>query len=91
MIMSDFLLRQRIDKSNPHEIIPISFDMKAYYLVQTHLQVKDREIKLPEVHSVDKGVDPDIKLKWIVRKSQKLIGKSKLDREDSRREIYFPV
>ena len=29
MILSDFLSGQRIDKSNPHEIIPISFDMKA--------------------------------------------------------------
>ena len=34
---------------------------------------KDRGIKLPEVHTVDKGVDPDMKLEWIVRKSQKLI------------------
>ena len=72
MILSDFQSRQRVDKSNPHKIIPISFDMKAIlkernyspvnegkYLVQTHLQVKDRGIKLPEVHGVDKGVDPD--------------------------------
>ena len=29
MILSDFLSRQRIDRSNPHKIIPISFDMKA--------------------------------------------------------------
>ena len=29
MILSDFLSRQGIDRSNPHEIIPISFDMKA--------------------------------------------------------------
>ena len=29
MILSDFLSRQEIDKSDPHEIIPISFDMKA--------------------------------------------------------------
>ena len=50
MILSDFLSRQEIDKSNPHEIMPISFDMKAIlndkfckveeeeskYLVQTH-------------------------------------------------------
>ena len=50
MIFSDFLPRQKIDKSDPHEIIPISFDMKAIpndryynveeeeskYLVQTH-------------------------------------------------------
>ena len=49
MILSDFLSRQRVDRSNPHKIIPISFDMKAIlkekyyrvinqsrYLVQTH-------------------------------------------------------
>ena len=29
MILSDFLSRQEIGKSDPHEIIPISFDMKA--------------------------------------------------------------
>ena len=74
MILSDFLSRLRIDKSNPHKIILISFDMKAIlkdkyynvddeskYLVQTCSQVKDRGIKLPEVHGADKGVDPDLK------------------------------
>ena len=57
MILSDFLSRQMIDKSNPHEIIPISFDMKVIlkdryynienesrYLVQTHSQAKDSGI-----------------------------------------------
>ena len=29
MILSDFLSRQETDKSDQHEIIPISFDMKA--------------------------------------------------------------
>ena len=28
MILSDFLSRQRVGRSNPHEI-PVSFDMKA--------------------------------------------------------------
>ena len=94
-----------MDESNPHEIIPISFDMKAIlkdkyynveddsrYLVQTHSQVKDRGIKLPEVHSADKGVDPDLKPEWIVRKAQKLVEKSRLeqDREDPSRETNTP-
>ena len=61
--------RQMIDKSNAHEIIPISFDMNAIlkdryynmwnesrYLVQTYSQAKDSRIKLPEVHGVDKGI-----------------------------------
>ena len=39
MILSDFLSRQETDKSDPHEIIPISFDMKTklnnrYYNVE---------------------------------------------------------
>ena len=29
MILSDFLSRQEMDKSDPHEIIPISFELKA--------------------------------------------------------------
>ena len=29
MILSDFLSRQRTDNSNPHEIIPILFDMQT--------------------------------------------------------------
>ena len=97
MILSDFLSRQRIDRSNPYEIIPISFDMKAIlqdkyynvgkesiYLVHACSQIKDIGIKLPEVHGAEKGVDPDLKPEWIVRKSQKLAEKSRLelDRED---------
>ena len=27
MILSDFLFRQNLDDSNPHDIIPISFNM----------------------------------------------------------------
>ena len=74
IILSDFLSRQRADKSNPHEVIPISFDMKAIlkekyynvgnksrYLVQTCSLAKDSGIKLPEVHGVNKGINPDIK------------------------------
>ena len=29
MILSDFLSRQNIDDSNPHEIIPISFNLRT--------------------------------------------------------------
>ena len=80
IILSDFLSRHRIDRSNPHEIIPISFDMKAIlkdkyynvgkeskYIVHTHSQIKDKGIKLPEVHRTEKGVDPDLKPEWIIR------------------------
>ena len=61
MILSDFLSRQK-QNSNPHEIIPISFNMqnilqsKYYnisereegkYLVQTRSQAKSSGITLP--------------------------------------------
>ena len=75
MVMSNFLSRQTHDKSNPHEIIPISFNMhnvlhKNYYnlgeidnyLVQMHSQTKSSGIKLPEVHCMRKNLDPNILL-----------------------------
>ena len=67
--------KAKVEKSNPHEVIPISFDMKVIlkeryynvgnksrYLVQTHSQAKNSGIKLPEVHGVNKDINPDIKL-----------------------------
>ena len=75
MILSDYLSRQEIDKSDLHKIIPISFDMKAIvkdkcykleeenskYLVQTWPQVKETGIKVPEVHGPKKGIDPNLR------------------------------
>ena len=77
MILSDFLSGQEHDNSNPHEIIPISFNMRGVlydrfynigkvikedrYLVQTRLQSKCSEVSLPEVHGVQKGTDPQVK------------------------------
>ena len=75
MILSGFLSRQKQDNSNPHEIIPILFNMQnilptrcysirereqGKYLVQTRLQVKSSGMTLPEEHSIDKGIDPNI-------------------------------
>ena len=70
MILSDFLPRQKHDYSNPHDIIPISFNMhnilhkRHYnlrlmdkYLVQTQPQTKSSGIILPEVHEAKKIVD----------------------------------
>ena len=72
MVPSDFLSRQNNDDSNPHEIIPISFNMhKALqenyynigsYLVQTRSQSRSHGIKLPEVHGMRKNLDSPIKL-----------------------------
>ena len=60
MVLSDFLSRQKNDNSNPHEIIPISFNMYKIvndnyynmekYLIQTISQARSSSIKLPEVH-----------------------------------------
>ena len=66
MVLSDFLLRQQVDDSDLHEIIPISFNMREtlkqkYYkveedkfLVQTRSQTKFGGIKLPAVHGATK-------------------------------------
>ena len=69
MILSNFLSRQTHDDSNPHEIIPISFNMynilyetfyrieiKDRYLVQTWSQMKVARIILLEVHGAKKAV-----------------------------------
>ena len=73
MILSDFLSRPNHNDSNPHEIIPITFNIcnvpheKYYnigktekYLVQTWSQTKSSGIKLPEVHGVSKNLNPNI-------------------------------
>ena len=71
MVLSDFLSRQKNNYSNPHEIIPISFNMNRVlnenyyniekYLVQTRSQARSSGIKIPEVHGVGKSLDPNIK------------------------------
>ena len=95
MILSNFLSGQETDKSDPHEIIPISFDMKAIlndryynveeqegkYLVQTQYQTKDSGIKVPEVHGAKKGVDPNLRPEWLVRKAQKSVEKSRIEQK----------
>ena len=73
MILNDFLLRQTHDNSNPHDIIPISFNMhntlyenyykietKERYLVETWSQTKSSGITLPEVHGAKKILDMNI-------------------------------
>ena len=67
MVLHDFLSRQKNDDSNPHKIIPISFNMHKVlqenyykidsYLVQTRSQARSSGIKLPEVHGVRKNLD----------------------------------
>ena len=80
MVLSDFLLRQSNDDSNPNEIIPISFNTykilednrenfgkcnnhfsSEKYLIQTYSQAKMSGAKLPEVHGVQKELDPNLR------------------------------
>ena len=51
------------------------------YLVKTHSQSKETGVKLPEVNGAEKGVDPDLKPEWIVRKTQKLAVKPRLEQD----------
>ena len=73
MILSDFLSRQKNDGSNPHEIIPISFNMCTIlddnyyniekYLIQTRSQARSSGVKFLEVHGMGKNLDPNLKPK----------------------------
>ena len=71
-MLSDFLSRQNNDDSNPHGIIPISFNMhkvldENYYkidscVVQTRSETQSSGIKHPDIHGIRKNLDPNIKL-----------------------------
>ena len=76
IVLSDFLSRQKVDDSSPHEIIPISFNMREglqenyynlgnmsedKYLVQTRSQAKLTGVKVPEVHGMEKSLVPHVK------------------------------
>ena len=70
MILSDFFSWQKNDDSNPHEIIPTSFNIyqilddnyyNEKYLIQIRLQAKSSGINLLEVHGVGKNLDPNLK------------------------------
>ena len=56
------------------------------YLIQTCSQNKVSGIKLPKVHVVDKGVNPNIKLKRLVQKSQNPAMQSNRPRLEQGRE-----
>ena len=45
MVLSDFLSRQKMDDSNLHELIPISFSLKSQ--VSDYFYHIDNEINLP--------------------------------------------
>ena len=70
MVLSDFLSRQQGDDSDPHQSIPISFNMKEIlkqnyhsyvkdtFLVHTRSQNKAKGVKLPTVHGSTKPLTP---------------------------------
>ena len=71
MVLSDFLSRQKNDASNPHNTIPISFNMYKIlndnyynvekYCIQMRFQTRSSSIKIPEVHGMRKSLDPNVK------------------------------
>ena len=46
MVLSDFLSRQKMDDSNPHKLIPISFMLRSH--VDNHFYQIDNEINQPK-------------------------------------------
>ena len=64
---------QKNDDSNPHKIIPISFNTYKMvndnyyniekYLIQTRSQARSSGIKPPEVHGIGKNLEPNINQK----------------------------
>ena len=52
------------------------------YLVQTCSQTKSSGIKMPEVHGAKKGVDQNLRPEWIVKRSQKLTEKSRIEQDE---------
>ena len=69
MVLSDFLSRQPRDNSDPHQVIPISFNMKEIlkqnyqnvvkdqFMVQTRSQAKTRGVNTPMVQKATKPPD----------------------------------
>ena len=63
MILADYLSRNRHDDEDPTELIPVSFykirDIEDF-CVATRALVKASGETVPEVHGVDKDLDPHI-------------------------------
>ena len=69
MVLSNFLSRQQGDKSDPYQIILISFNMKEIlrknyqdivketFMVQTRSQIKSKGVKSPAVWNIAKSSD----------------------------------
>ena len=63
MILADYLSRNRDDDEDPAELIPVSFCKKRdidEFCVATRASVKASGKTVPEVHGVDKELDPHV-------------------------------
>ena len=45
------------------------------------IPTKDSGIKVPEVHGTKKGVDPNLRPEWLVRKSEKLAERTRIEQK----------
>ena len=77
MILCDYLSRIAVDKDDPGEVIPISFNalaqnrlatdhitesfMITHFMVATRSGTSAACINLPPVHGTQKGIDPTLK------------------------------
>ena len=64
MTLSDILSRIKVDKSNPHEIIPISFDLQDVlqekYYIQTSSIAQKEDITAGKIHGHDRFLLPHL-------------------------------
>ena len=70
MILCDFLSRINVDDTDPHDLIPIAFnvleilarnDQFEEYCIMTRGQTAAAGIEVPKVHGADKPVDTNVK------------------------------
>ena len=72
MIICDYLSRIAVDKGDPSEVIPISFNALAQYrlaldyvtesfMIATRSGTSAAGINLPPVHGAQKAIDPTLK------------------------------
>ena len=66
IVLSDCLSRQNNDDSNPHEIIPISFNMhkvlqENYYKIDSYLVQTRPKARFSRINGMRKNLDPNMK------------------------------
>ena len=105
MILCDYLSRITVNKGDPSEVIPISFNALTQYRLAidhiiksfmiTHFMVATRSgtsaagIKLPPVHGTQKGVDPTLKPESQFKSQQTLLKPTSTT--PSKRNVHSPT